>query len=276
MFKLNENDIRSMVMESVKRILNEVCSNGGLDEHEDIVDNTSYIEEIIKQQWESSDDFWIINIDERRKDRWAQALRNGLERKGSFHKIKGTGPLNANMVGYAYVHGNTLNEALMSFRNLEIHLYQWAAEKCGQYIVKGADALKKVCDMFYARSYITINKRSFTNVAKICGTNDINSSIFIKACKEKTGTWSLIDCDIDNAEAQKELEDYLDMNNVTPIKKTPSHDGMHYIFDKEDIKNIDLSQFDIKYHEISGNKPKDAAVSLKQDGRLMVYSPCGK
>lgn len=275
MVKIGINEIQNMVLESLKRILNEVYSVDAINEHLDTVDNFASIEDIISQQWESPDDVWFINIDQRRKD-W---IKKSPEVKKMLVNKFGK---RIKYVGYAYIKGNTKEEAIKQLYNAKVYLYQAAAERLGTNIVSGKDSIKNVCDAFYARAYILIHKRSFNQTSQECGTNDIHSSSFIDRVHVsnvniKQHQWTLVDCDVDDASAQKELEDIFAKYGLTPVTKQESHNGMHYIFDNNEagkIKGI-FDDYNEK-HVVAGHHKDDPAVLAKRDSSMLLYSPCGQ
>ena len=152
-----------------------------------------------------------------------------------------------------------------------------------------AEALKTVCNNFFARSYITINKRSMKDTLNVA-RRDKSTGLFRgrefhhRVGQTRTGidssgvNWEikrplgLIDCDIDNQRAQAELDKYLKQNGITPLLKRPSHDGMHYIISIKDAKGLDFSFLD-RY--ATNNRPGDPNVLFKPDANLIVYSAVG-
>lgn len=280
------NVIDNIVAESINKIINE--------EHLKVVDNISEIIDLIGQYWTSPDDMWWINIDSRKKD-----FRNFNKRETNKHNQKWFSRVNRtdgthreNHVGYVLVRGRTKEACQNSLKNAVVHLNPWAADMCGTdtvYSNGNAEALKIVCNRFFARSYITINKRSIKKIIRISRL-DKTKGLFkgrefhhragqIKSGIDSSGVdWGkeyplgLIDCDIDIPQAHRELENYLSQNNVHIIKKRQSHDGMHYIVPITDVQGLDFSFMD-KY--ATNNKPGDPNVLFKPDAKIPVYSAIG-
>lgn len=241
-----------------------------------------------------TDDMWWINIDSRKKD-----FRNHNKRETDRHNQKWFTRVNRtdgthreNHVGYILVRGRTKEAAQNSLRNCVVHLNPWAADMCGTdtvYSNGNAEALKIICNRFFARSYITINKRSIKKIINISRL-DKTKGLFrgrefhhragqIKLGIDASGVdWSkeyplgLIDCDVDIPQAHKELENYLVQNGVNIIKKRQSHDGMHYIVPIKDVQGLNFSFMD-KY--ATNNKPGDPNVLFKPDAKIPVYSAIG-
>lgn len=281
-----KNIVKQLIENAIREYLNE--------EHLKVVDNIEEIIDLIGQYWTSPDDMWWINIDSRKKD-----FRNFNKREHNkrnqkwFSRVNHTdGTHRENHVGYVLVRGRTKEACQNSLRNCVVHLNPWAADMCGTDTVYSnghAEALKIVCNRFFARSYITINKRSIKKIIRISRL-DKTKGLFkgrefhhragqIKAGVDKSGVdWGkeyplgLIDCDIDIPEAHKELENYLAQNNVQIIKKRQSHDGMHYIVPIEDVQGLDFSFMD-KY--ATNNRPGDPNVLFKPDAKIPVYSAIG-
>lgn len=281
-----KNIVKQLIENAIREYLNE--------EHLKVVDNIDEIIDLIGQYWTSPDDMWWINIDSRKKD-----FRNFNKREHNkrnqkwFSRVNHTdGTHRENHVGYVLVRGRTKEACQNSLRNCVVHLNPWAADMCGTDTVYSnghAEALKIVCNRFFARSYITINKRSIKKIIRISRL-DKTKGLFkgrefhhragqIKSGVDASGVdWGkeyplgLIDCDIDIPEAHKELENYLAQNNVQIIKKRQSHDGMHYIVPIEDVQGLDFSFMD-KY--ATNNRPGDPNVLFKPDAKIPVYSAIG-
>ena len=287
---LNENILKQLIENIVKENVSEILN----EEHLKVVDNIDEIIDLIGQYWTSPDDMWWINIDSRKKD-----FRNYNKRETNKHNQKWFTRVNRidgthreNHVGYVLVRGRTKEAAQNSLKNCVVHLNPWAADMCGTdtvYSNGNAEALKIVCNRFFARSYITINKRSIKKIIRISRLDKIRGlfkgrEFHHRAGQIKSGIdasgvdWSkeyplgLIDCDIDIPEAHKELENYLMQNGVNIIKKRQSHDGMHYIVPIKDVQGLNFSFMD-KY--ATNNKPGDPNVLFKPDAKIPVYSAIG-
>ena len=105
-----------------------------------------------------------------------------------------------------------------------------------------------------------------------------------KQYDDATNKWTekrpfgLIDCDIDDVQAQQELEDYLAQNNIKIFAKYESHDGMHYILPNRDAAKLDFKRFDVKYRPVNAavtRRASDEMVTFKGDACLLLYSACG-
>ena len=287
---LNENILKQLIENIIKENVSEILN----EEHLKVVDNIDEIIDLIGQYWTSPDDMWWINIDSRKKD-----FRNYNKRETNKHNQKWFTRVNRidgthreNHVGYVLVRGRTKEAAQNSLKNCVVHLNPWAADMCGTdtvYSNGNAEALKIVCNRFFARSYITINKRSIKKIIRISRLDKIRGlfkgrEFHHRAGQIKSGIdasgvdWSkeyplgLIDCDIDIPEAHKELENYLMQNGVNIIKKRQSHDGMHYIVPIKDVQGLNFSFMD-KY--ATNNKPGDPNVLFKPDAKIPVYSAIG-
>ena len=287
--KLTENLLRSIIYEACSKVLNE---------HTTIVNQLDNAEAIIRKQWTGPDDMWWIKIDQRFKDfrhynkRHPQTTRMWARVNGKDHM---DGTPRENHVGYVIVRGRTVDDAIASLKNACVHLHPWAARQYGTNLVKSQgniEAIKEVCNLFYARAYMTINKRSISDVVSISKSDKANNMDFDKhrefhhrAGQPKHGIsssgrdweaerpWTLVDCDIDDAQGQKELEDLMSKNGITPFASGLSHDGKHYITDNPKIKNLDFSPVFSKYPTL--NRPGDPPILAKGDASLLLYSPCG-
>ena len=286
--KITQKDIVECVKKSVRLI----------KEHQDVVNNLNVALSIIEKQWESGDDLWFINIDNRRKDTVNQKMKHPYYNKKNikkpadhWHRVKdvGNSARNANYVGYVLINGNTLEEALDSLRNPTVRLNTWAKEMINRDNVTSNDgemkAIIDVCQHFYSRAYMTINKRSISEINEYLTANGLSTDMSEKPFKSEAGkirhddntgkyNLGLMDCDIDDDEIQGQLISYLKSNNIDASLNFKSQDGMHAILDNPKLyKSIDLKPFNLR--DKTKNKKNDKAVSIKQDGKLLVYSPCG-
>ena len=84
--------------------------------------------------------------------------------------------------------------------------------------------------------------------------------------------WGMIDCDVDNKQAQAELENYLKDNNIEPFDSYESHDGKHYILKTRDASKLDFSFLE-KYN--SRNRKNDPNCEFKGDAKMILYSATG-
>ena len=288
---LNESELRNLVTNIVAEVINE----GRLDEdHLHVVDNIEDVINWVGEQWTSQDDVWWIKIEARLKDfmnynkkhpgkptRWWKFQ----DKKDSTHR--------ENHVGYVIVRGATREACENSIRNAVVHLNPWAAKQMGNNVVYSngnADAIRDVCNAFFARAYITINRRSMSATIKRAKMDKADYNPFRgrefhhRIGQPRTGidsnnvNWSilrpygLVDCDVDDAQAQAKLEQYFKDNNVDVLLKRQSHDGMHYIISIEQAKNLN---FDFMNNYSTNNRCGDPNVLFKPDANIIVYSPVG-
>ena len=268
--------------------LDFLSESGVLNEHEALVENFGDAEKLVDMQWTSPDDFWYVLITQRKKDYISFNKRAGANSIWWKQANNVDGSYRENFAGYGIVSGNTKDEAIQSLRNITIFLHPWAEKILGSKTIQSSgnfEAVKTVCDKLYARSYITINKRS---------SNWLNSRIknriargVLRAFEKEAGRlhdnprdeqyypWVMIDMDIDNKQAWQEMDQYLASKGFNPSIVHKSHDGMHYFFNSPDIANAMLSflQFD-KY--TTKNRRGDPSILIKRDAKMMLYSPCGK
>lgn len=286
---LNEQHFRQLIENIIDEALNEA--------HLPIVDN---IEDVIKwvgEHWTSPDDVWWIKIEARLKDYMNYNRRNPNANHKRWWKFqnKVDSTHRENHVGYVIVRGHSSEACQNSIRNAVVHLNPWAAKQFGSdtvYSNGNAEAIKMVCNRFFARSYITINNRLMSNTVDRAKMDKQNTKynpfkgreFHHRIGQTRTGTdtsginwniirpYGLVDCDVDNAQAQQELEKYFADNNVDILLKKPSHDGMHYIITIEQAKNLDFGFMD-KYS--TNNRKGDPNVLFKPDANIIVYSPVG-
>ena len=280
---INQEDIKYMVTESVKKILSE---------HVDEVYQLDTAINIISKQWESPDDFWYVYISQRYKDNLNTFRKN--------HQGDGSTNFRVNFIAYGIVSGNTKEEAIESLKHIQMNVnpsFQKMVSTKGNVIKKinsprDISAIMLLCNKFNARCYMTINKRSMKE------TNNYAESLKKRGMEKdrefqfaagrqmpkddknvkwtKVRPWGLIDCDIDDKQAQQELEDYLNRNGITPEMKYESHDGMHYLFSTRDAERLKFNYFDNKYRQPNAPRRKnDPMVLFKGDACMLLYSACG-
>lgn len=286
---IKESQLRKCILENVNKALNSLLFEG----HLKVVNNINDIVKLVGETWTSPDDVWWIKIESRLKDHMNYNRRNNPQQKKWWSRVPGPdGTSRENHVGYVIVRGADKEACQRSILNAVVHLNPWAAKQCGVknvYSNGNAEAIKLVCNYFFARSYITINKRSMNDTIGV-SRRDKKTGLFRgrefhhRAGQTRTGVdssgvnWTvkrplgLIDCDIDNDKAQAELDKYLSDNGVTPLFRKPSHDGMHYVISIKDAEGLDFS-FLGKY--ATNNRPGDPNVLFKPDANLLVYSAVG-
>jgi len=262
------------------------------------VDNISDIVNFISSTWSSPNDMWWIKIDQRKKDWIKRNKRNpntAPKMWGSVGGSDGTG--RENHVGYAIVRGKTKEEAIRSLQYAVVHLNPWAAKRLHTeklYSNGGCEAIKMACNYFFARAYVTINSRDIDATVKR-SKQDKKMGMFktrefhhragqAKSGVDASGTdWSqirkygLVDCDVDDPQAQSWLESYFTGKGVTIHFKRPSHDGMHYFITVADSKKCDWNYIN-KYMEKNfhtQNRPGDPPILFKPDANAMLYSNIG-
>lgn len=263
------------------RILEET---GMIDEHIAVIDNTKDVEKLISMQWTSPDDYWFIQVTQRKKD-----FRNFNKRHGGqskwWNRVSGVdGTVRENFAGYGVVKGNTLQDAINCLHNIKIKLNPWAAQILGQNEVQSAgnmEAIYKVCDTLWARAYITINKRSMSRTQRIAKQGGLRA--FEKESSRnhndaKYYPWSMIDMDIDDANAASETDTALRKLGINPKIRHSSHDGMHYFFDTRDIMNYTehSPEFSPIARKYAASKQPGEAFTMKEDAKMIIYSPCGQ
>lgn len=288
LFIVMRNDrLHEIIEEAIYNVVNE--------DHLKVVDNIDTVIAWVEENWTGPDDMWWIKIDQRKKDFRNFNKRNRTTRRNEKWWTRTPGPdgtSRENHVGYVIVRGRTKEDCVNSIRNAVVHLNPWAAKQAGVNMVRSngnAEAIRIVCNTFFARSYMTINQRSIgqtVNRARADKRNGLFGSraFHHRAGQSRTGVdssginwtltrkYGLIDCDIDNVKAQQELEDYFERNNVKVYKKMQSHDGMHYILAIDDAKDLVFNFMD-KYD--TNNKAGDPSVLFKPDANMIVYSPIG-
>ena len=259
-------------------------NNKLLNEHIAVIDNTSDAEKLIGMQWTSPDDYWFIQVTQRRKD-----FRNFNKRHGGNSKwwvrtqgIDGTS--RENFVGYGVVKGNSVQEAINCLHNIKIKLNPWAAQIIGKNEVQSTgkmEAIYDICDKLWARAYITINKRSMSRTQRIVKNGGLRAFEKESSRNHKDGyyyPWSMIDMDIDHPNAWAETDAALKKLNIVPSIAHKSHDGMHYFFNNRDIMNYTehSPEFSPIVRKYIGNKQPGEAFTMKEDAKMIIYSPCGK
>ena len=259
-------------------------TNGMIDEHISVIDNTKDVETLIKMQWTSPDDYWFIQVTQRKKD-----FRNYNKRHGGMSKwwtrVQGVdGTSRENFAGYGVIKGNTVQEAINCLHNIKIHLNPWAAQAYGQTDVQSngnMEAIYDVCDKLWARAYVTINKRSMSRtqrIAKQGGQRAFEKESSRNHRDAQFYPWSMIDMDIDDPNAAAETDAALKKLGISPAIRHSSHDGTHYFFDNRDImKYTEHSpEFSPIARKYAAAKQPGEAFTMKEDAKMIIYSPCGK
>ena len=136
-----------------------------LFEHIAVIDNTSDAEKLISMQWTSPDDYWFIQITQRKKD-----FRNFNKRHGGntkwWDRVPGIdGSSRENFVGYGVVKGNSVQEAIDSLRSITIKLNPWAAQKMGQTSVQSNGNMEAIYDI--CRSQLDVNTPNYNNLNRL-------------------------------------------------------------------------------------------------------------
>lgn len=289
-------NINNIIRECINDYVNLIT-----EVHLQEVDNISDIENFILSTWSSPSDMWWIKIDSRKKDFISRNKRNagvpGYKEKWwkSVGGADGTG--RENHVGYAIIRGRTKEDAINSLKNAVVHLNPWCAKFVGSdklYSNGNCEGIREACRRFFARAYITINHRDMDATIERA-REDKKKGLFKgrefhhRAGQARTGVdasgknweqeriYGLVDCDVDNAQAQTWLESYFAQKGVTIHFKKPSFDGMHYIITITDGKKCDWDYIN-KYMEknySTRNRPGDPPVLFKPDANAMLYSKVG-
>jgi hypothetical protein len=286
-------------MDLLGKIIKEEINKCLLSEvHLKKVDNIKEVEQYILETWKTPNDMWWVKLDARKKDFIGYNKRNNGKNQKWFKSVgwpDGTG--RENHVGYAIIRGNTKEEAARSLRYAVVHLNPWAAKiaKTDKYYSNGAcEAIKTACHQFFARAYITINQRDIqSTVAR--SKEDKKRGMFKgrefhhRAGQARTGVdksgknWEidrpmgLVDCDVDNAQAQAWLKNYFIQKGVKIYFEKPSFDGMHYFITIDDGKKCDWDYIN-RYMEknyFTKNRPGDPPVLFKPDANAMLYAAIG-
>lgn len=291
------------IVKSFKKMINEQkISSIRIDEEivRPLVNNMMSIMDIIDRTWKSSDDLYYIKIDQRKKDFRNYNVDRGYstphDRGAKYWKKEDPSRKDStgreNHVGYCIVRGNSKEDCKQRLLNATVHLNPWAAQKMGKTTISsngGMEAIIEVCHHFFARAYMVVNPRSMKRTIDRA-REDKKIGIFQdrefvhraeqpKSGFDGTNDWdkiypdALIDCDISDPQAWKDLENLLKQNGVEIYNKMKSHQGMHFIVNYEQCKNIDFTPIMNNYP--SFNKPGDPAILLKHDANTMVYSPAG-
>lgn len=306
----------------MKNYIFEIENTSNTDEHIDIVggpetDKLDTAIRIIKNTWRSPDDYWVVEIRARKKDH--------MKYNTKTTPIKGWIGKGGNKVGIAYIHGKTVEEAINSLRNLTISLFDWAADTLienGYKIQNNEFSIKdnnmgtvyKLCDLFFARAYFTINKKSFNKTKEVFTKKTGNTHIdfmdpmFLSFALYGNGypLYAYIDCDIDPESESKfgkketgiseinRFINYLEEKNIRIYKVENSHNGVHIYTDAYNFykvfKNPKQARetlnklFDITCdvgelkgkRRFSNNRIGDESI-LEKGGQaaMLLYSPCG-
>ena len=66
--------------------------------------------------------------------------------------------------------------------------------------------------------------------------------------------------------------------NITPSIKHSSHDGTHYFFNNRDIMNYSehSPEFSPIARKYAASKQPGEAFTMKEDAKMIIYSPCGQ
>lgn len=287
----------AMIQESVRKSLDKYF--GRVDEHLDVVNNLNLAIRIIKEQWQSPDDCWWIKIEQRFKDFRHYNTRHGFSegQKGfkRWRRVDGPdGTSRENHVGYVIVKGDTLEDCIKSLTHAVVNLNPWAQHMVDTGKTQigqsngNMEQIIQVCNRFFARAYMTINHRSY-QAASDRAEQDKKEGKFKgrelhhRIGQTKTGfdgtvdwskerPWGMTDCDVDNVDAQAELERYHDKQGVKPFDAALSHDGKHYIFNTLKPKDFDYS---FMQRHNSFNRRNDPNCEFKPDASIIVYSAVG-
>ena len=259
-------------------------STGVIDEGIAIIDNTKDVENLIKMDWASPDDFWFIQVTQRKKD-----FRNYNKKHGGNSKwwtrVQGVdGTSRENFAGYGVVKGNTMQDAINCLHNIKIKLNPWAAHIIGQTEVRSngnMEAIRDVCDKLWARAYITINKRSMARTQRIAQKGGLRAFEKESSKSHRDATYypnTMLDMDINNDNAAAETLAVLKKLNILPFSTQGSHQGTHYFFKNRDIMNYSENspEFSPIAKKYASDKQPGEAFTMKEDAKMIIYSPCGQ
>lgn len=278
-----------------KYILKETLKKEQINEHVDEIFNVNSAIKIIEKQWESPDDFWYVYISQRKKDNLGAFVKN--------HNSAGSRNFSVNFIAYGIVQGNSKEEAIESLKNIKMMVnyhYQDKISTKGNRVSEvpsvsfPIQAVVVLCNKFNARCYMTVNKRSmsetnsYANNLKQRGLEKNREFQFAAGRQmthndqvndwERKRPYGIIDCDIDDVNAQKELEDFLAKHNIPIFDKYQTHDGVHYVLNNRDANRLNFSRFDDKYRVQNAAKTRrnsDPMVLFKGDACILLYSACG-
>lgn len=297
------NSFKSMFGESINYFIkNRLTNNTKINEEivRPIVNNIMPILSIIERTWKSPDDLYYIHIDQRFKDfrnfNVDKGFRSPSDRGAKRWKredLSGNDSTRReNHVGYCIIRGRTKEDCKENVLNAVVHLNPWAAKMYGKDTITsngGMEAIIEICHRFFARAYMVINPRSMQKTIDRARedkkVNRFNGREFAhRAGQSKSGfdgtyDWNkiypdaLIDCDISNPQAWSDVENLLKANGCKIYNKMKSHQGIHFIVNYNECKNIDFTPIMKRYP--SFNKPGDPAILLKHDANTMVYSTAG-
>lgn len=278
-------NIDRIIRENIQMLIDE--------SHLKVVDNIDEVVKLLESGWKSGDDVWWVKIEARLKDYKKYNMRNPNRKPKWWKQVNGPdGTKRENHVGYVIVRGATKEACVRSLKNAVVHLNPWAARQIGSktvYSNGNAEAIRMVCNNFFARAYITINSRSMQNTIDKARDDKKNGLFRGREFHHRVGqsrsgidpsgvNWTvnrplgLIDCDVDDVQAQQELDNYLASKGIQPLFRKPSHDGMHYVIKIKDAEGLDFSFMD-KY--ATGNRAGDPNVLFKPDANLLLYSAIG-
>lgn len=295
-------NFKKMFGESILRIFRESLNKKKTIDEEivrPLVNNMMSIMDIIDRTWKSPDDLYYIKIDQRFKDfrnfnvdKGLNTHDRGAKRWGQEDRSGRDSTKRENHVGYCIVRGRTKEACKESVLNATVHLNPWAAQKYGSETVHshgGMEAIIEICHRFFARAYMVINPRSMQRtidraredkkIGRFGGREFNHRAGQSKSGFDGTTDWdkvypdALIDCDISDPKAWKDVENLLKANGCQIYNKMKSHQGIHFIVNYDECKNIDFTPVMNAYP--SFNKPGDPAILLKHDANTMVYSPVG-
>ena len=311
--------IKNIINEIVTKCLNSYINENVLlkEDHVNIINNMGGMINLIDKFWESPDDVWWVKIEQRAKDAIKYGKRHNIpDKKKNPHMWRSIydlypidGTKRENHIGYAIIRGRTKEECINSLKNLNVHLNSFWAHREGTNVIPSngnMDALIYICNKYFARAYVSINKRSMKQsidkARKWKGSDNIKKKPLFRWIDPKTNKiydrqfhhavgqiksgndgvvdWNkvrplaLVDCDIDDIKAQESLRQLFQNNKCNIYFDGASHDGWHFIIDThgKDLQN----EFNaIAQNYPSQNKPGDPPILQKQDAYEMLYSPIG-
>ena len=251
--------------------MNSLNENKILTEHVDTVFNLDIAAKIIRDTWESPDDYWYISILQRRKDNDQVVDDFGKSifvSQSNRQKFDG-GNERANAIGYAIISGRTMEEALNALYCPTVNIFPiWINTlgmgrviKCGDNKIEN---IVRICDTLNARAYMNIYKKSYienssrepgtdlmtpVKIQQLRGKSDFDSkekvfNFYSSRSNKPSAPFYLVDCDLEDNASQNKVVSILKKYGITPDYQYQTHNGCHFIFD---IRKLNLGAKEAKH-----------------------------
>lgn len=249
--QITEQDIHAIVKRACRQVMLEsLVSNASMDEQRNLVDNFDRIEKFM--EFNSSDDFYFVQIIKRRKDNPKDDTRKGNYHAGAWYLDK-----------------------------WRVHSAQELEQLKPQII--------QACDQNNARAYITINSRSeaATNAQIIkvrsmypkYDARNINADSIVPGQAKDGKNWKgqrlkfFIDIDSTDQKIWDEARKIIAMCNMKPIDEyvTPNG-GLHIIMPNKEDPNIDYLLHLLHKFDKWIDKGRMALAHPNFDGKIILYS----